>query len=260
MTQRFGKLRQLCFIVLLAASCGSAGAVDLLKPLKKLGSLIDDPLKLEAGTNNILESTRQIDRTVEELQIFLSKFQGELDGDIRQYIEELNAIVLNLSGEINENLLTGEAISLNIIKSAKDSVAEIESKIYDHGRTFVKCTAAQSKEAVAVVVADTLNKLGKSKPRFNFFGITFGSVEFTPQDIVDPIVEFKTIKASYLAKLSLIADSDNPNLFITTYGEIARRADDVRCFYAGQGLEIDLLKEVSRYSRLQLPWVGKTNL
>jgi hypothetical protein len=215
---------------------------------------ITDPLKLEAGTENVIHA---IDRTA----IHIERIQGEFDDDTRFYLAQIDKTISDTRESITANLDQVAQITDQVAQITNDAFVQIsglEQKLFFHTRELVKCTSEIMSKSVQDTLAEMLNDLGERKPRLVLFGKTILEAKIDPSDITNPIESFRRVKSAYDDKLADIKPTDHASKITDVYGEMQRLADLGRCHYKSDN---DLFGQLYwyelEYNRLGRSWVGR---
>ncbi|MCF1470602.1 hypothetical protein FS763_01485 [Agrobacterium vitis] len=225
---------------LLAVSSTYAGFLD------KAVNVITDPLKLDASTQNVIEAVERARLLSAEWQRYLDKSGANLDHSIREYLTSVDGIVGRTFAEARAT-----------IDDAANKLNKLEHNVFTDADRFVRCSSAVTSQEIQELLAHSLNTVGASRPRFKLLFWDVGSVEFTPQDIDNPIEAYDKLKTSAFAKINSFTATTEAKYVQFVYGDMERVAVRTECFYAADSaLAARLERDILDYRRLGQPWDG----
>lgn len=201
----------------ISPSTGEAGLNDIANDV---WGIVTDPLKIGKGTENLIHA-------VERAGINAERLEGKTNEDFKARIDQINYIIKETRKDFREGIDKIEEIA----NTSFNQITELETKIFSDAAELVKCSVVTTKHEMQTAIADSLNKIGKRKPRFVIFGWEVGSVKFEPEDIETPMESFRTIKKEYQGRWSRLKLSDHPQMLTDGYSELQRIADLTRCHF-----------------------------
>lgn len=214
--------------------------------LEKAVNVITDPLKLDASTQNVIEAVERARLMSREWQRYLNVSGANVDRSVRDYLKSVDGIV---GKTFSEARMT--------IDDAAIQIGQLEQNVFSDANRFVRCSGAVTNQEVQELLAASLNKIGAAKPRFVLFGMQVGSVQFTPQDIDNPIVFYDKLKTNALAKVNGFTPNTEAKYVQFVYGDMERVAMRTECFYEEDNpLSTRLKRDVLEFRRLGQPWDG----
>lgn len=214
--------------------------------LDKAVNVITDPLKLDASTQNIIEAVERARILSKEWQTYLDTSGAKIDQSVQNYFKSVDGIVGKAFAEARLTL-----------DDASARLNELEQNTFKDANRFVLCSAAVSSQEIQELLASSLNKIGASRPRFVIFGIEIGSVQFTPQDIDNPVVFYDKIKTNTLKRVNGFGPEMEAKYVQFAYGDLERVAMRTACFYHDDNpLSARFKRDVLDFRRLGQPWDG----
>ncbi|PBB39596.1 hypothetical protein CK221_01890 [Mesorhizobium sp. WSM3868] len=209
-------------------------------------NVITDPLKLDAGTENLIRAVERTDLMLRDLKKSLDASGREVDKNIRDYLGSADLIIQK----------TFERGDLTIT-AALAQLSDLEGKIMADAGKLIQCSAATTFDQMQTALARSLNTLGESRPRFVIFGFEFGAVEVTPLDITNPIESYERLKVAAFRRLDSLEPSSEAKIVEFIYGDMQRVAELTKCHYEAENeLRLRLQRDIYEYRRLHQVWAG----
>ncbi|TGT93873.1 hypothetical protein [Mesorhizobium sp. M5C.F.Ca.ET.164.01.1.1] len=210
-------------------------------------NVITDPLKLDAGTENLIHAVERADLMLKDLKKSLDESGKTIDKNIREYLVGVDSV-------IQKTFVRGELT----ISSAFKQVSDLEKRIMADAGRFVRCSAATAFDQMQVALAKALNTVGETRPRFVLLGyFELGAVELTPQDITNPIESYDRLKTAAFLRLNELEPSSEAKYVEFIYGDMQRVAELTKCHYEDvNDLSLRLQRDIYEYRRLHQVWAG----
>ncbi|MEH2699003.1 MULTISPECIES: hypothetical protein [Rhizobium] len=242
MCRRF--LAPLAFLLLAPLHDARAAFLD------RAVNVITDPLKIDAGTKNMIEVVERTNIMLHDAEEFAKKSGTAIDSSVRDYLRNVDNILGRAIGQAG-----------GVVTQALNQVQGLEQQTFKDANAFVMCTGQVLGRDVHVTLADSLNTLGVSKPSITLFGWTIWSVKFTPQDITSPYDAYLLVRDASRAKLDAMKADDSAETVQKIFGDLIRSATETNCFYRPPnplGTRIDA--QIYEFRRLYEPWDGKVSV
>lgn len=212
-------------------------------------NVITDPLKLDAGTENIIHAVERTDLMLKDLKKSLDASGATIDKNIRDYLGNVDNVIQK----------TFDRTEMTIA-SAVTQIAGLEDKILNDAGRLVQCSTATTLDQMQTALAKALNTVGESRPRFVIFGWEIGAIEITPQDITNPIESYDRLKTAAFKRLNALEPSSEAKYVEFIYGDMQRAAELTKCHYETENsLRLRLQRDIYEYRRLHQVWAGLVN-
>ncbi|ANM04661.1 hypothetical protein AMC78_CH02574 [Rhizobium phaseoli] len=234
----------LAFLLLAPLQDARAGFLD------KAINVITDPLKVDAGTKNMIAVVERTNIMLHDAEEFAKQSGKAIDSSVRDYLQNIDNILGKAIGQ------TGA-----VVTQALNQVQGLEQQTFKDANAFVMCTGQVLGRDVRVTLAESLNTLGISKPSITLFGWTIWSVKFTPQDITSPYDAYLLVRDASKANLDAMKAEDSAETVQKIFGDLIRSATETNCFYRPPnplGTRID--DQIYEFRRLYEPWDGKVSV
>lgn len=245
-------LKSLVLAVFLTATFSAYPAQANL--LNDTWGILTDPLKLGRSTSNAIHA-------IERAAIHAERIEGKINASVEARLTQIDKTVRETREALDKTATASLQKIDDITTKAFSEISILQRGVFLDTAQLVKCTTEVSLFQVQTKLAETLNDLGKRKPRLEIFGWVILSAKIEQSDIKSPIGSFREVKRLYDAKLTKITPNQHPTEITDSYGELQRIADLTRCHYkADTGLSIELYEYELEYNRLEKYWVGLVKL
>lgn len=221
--------------------------------LDEAWSALTDPLGLKSGGDDLLKALNRIDTLMEKADRLAGHRIADVD---RRVANQLSSIDEILTRQIQG---TSEEIS-SILEQTTNEVLKIETQLYLHTMDIITCAVPIAGHDIKVLLADSLNLLGASKPRIELFGVTLLSTKIEAVDIKEPIDAYDEAVRLSEDKLKLLIESDSAKKILNIYASLPRLAEKTACHYKNiiDGPIYRLLKDQMRYNNKYNAWLAFT--
>ncbi|MBS7534822.1 hypothetical protein KHC28_14255 [Ancylobacter sonchi] len=202
--------------------------------------VVTDPFKIGRASENIVHA-------VERAAIHISRIQKDIDSSAEARINQIQGVLRDTKLNLDDS-----------IDKALTRISSISDKLFLDTSNLVRCSTEEAARSIQDHLSQSLNDLGRRKPRIAVFGWTILTAEIDSQDITSPIASFREVKAIYDQKISAISPSDHPSKLTDYYAEIARLARLTACHYHNDSNTwLDLYDDYQlEYIRQQKYWTN----
>ncbi|ASJ73868.1 hypothetical protein [Granulosicoccus antarcticus] len=222
----------------------SVSPVAQAGPWEDFTGILTDPIKLDSTSEKALQS----------IEIMTIHAERLLDKGDKMTAEHIAAVDTALNE--TRNWATAERKALiDGVSVSFDRLETIQKTFFSETQSILRCSVVVTGREFRQTVADSLNDLGASRPRFTVFGLKIGEIKLDSSHIPSPIKGFRQARALYDQRISEIDLDSSPVILVDAYAEVQRLADRARCHYRGDSRVYDELYKVELiYKRKARPW------
>lgn len=205
--------------------------------------VVTDPTGLKATSSELSAS-------VERTLIQLGAFEGKLDYDVQQRLEQVRSILKDVIGGTQATITDATSKMLTLEEKVNGDAIKLIYRIQCASEVVLQ---DQMQRAFAQLIAD----LKDANPEARLFGfVPLVNVTASKIKIVDPDKAYFSTKAALLNALdNKVTDDSKAYEILSSYQNLERAAKFARCHYIDQALGIRFAGEVNDLERLSLPWV-----
>lgn len=249
-----GRIAKLTLPLLAAAGLmvGSAQA----NVFKDAWHIVTDPLKLGEASQNALDAIGQFNSLADRVAAHLEALRGNLSEDVQGHFDRVQGLV----GEVNTDVASHIDHLDQVIGRRIDELRELEAQIYIDTAKLIDCSLTNAEEEAKRAIADAFNEIADAEPTvYVLWFIPMAKVHVTPQDLRDPLVEWKRLQARDVAYLNSLTDTSDANEIMLTLLKMSHATGRVLCVYRNDNRAvIELSTEQARIDARAEPWTGLT--
>lgn len=244
-------------VIALSVQETSRGA-DFKDYAEQAWSIAVDPFKFGKLGESAVTSTQELRLAIREARdgiTAIGTIQGELDSDIRYYLNDLDKKIVAIKTD-----------SIEVISHATSEVTKLEKEIFNDITKLMRraeCTTSRVfqegedtlRETFSIFIKDEQTiQLPFGEERYWLFWTRPRTITIDLSQGLNPDKKFEIIEKAYLDNLNLANDSSPANEIVSVYGNLARLAYMTECHYKGQHLGEKLIRKYIKYNALVYPW------
>ncbi len=231
----------------MALSCAGAQASFI----SDVWGIANDPLKLGAGSANMLQSVIRIQQIINDL----GPVEAKANSDIQARLADVKDIVSQAMAAIDR----GEVVAQNLILQIEMLAEEIESRA-EKLIESTKCAVVVASDELNQALKEAALTLKKAKPGLSIFGFRVIELETNEVEIRDPWEAFQGVVDVHLTAIRGFKPETPAKEFLHRYGEIVRLARKAQCHYKGDPSAWYIERNfVLKFTSLAAAWVAVVN-